>query len=213
MTSRHPANAVQDGSQDLEDDEIIRRVLGGEVNAFELLLVRYSSFVRALVSRHVPTDRIAEVAQDVFISAYCTLSTFSGRGGFKHWLSRIAVRRCYDFWRERGRQRETPFSQLTDEHIKWLEGVSTSSLPEVGDREVARLEATEILDFALARLSPGDRSALTLVYLEGMPPREAADLLGWSHVLLRVRVHRAKSALRKIILELLEMRVGDEKRR
>ncbi len=213
MTSKYPANAVvQDSTQDIEDDEIIRRVLGGEVNAFELLLVRYNSFVRALVSRHVPGDRIAEVAQDVFISAYRTLSGFTGRGGFKQWLARIAVRRCCDFWRERGRQRETPFSQLTEEHMNWLEGVSTSGDTEADDRALARLEATEILEHALSRLSAEDRTALTLVYLEGMPPKEAADLLGWSHVLLRVRVHRAKSALRKIISGLLEMRADDEKK-
>ncbi|MHC1727189.1 MAG: RNA polymerase sigma factor [Syntrophobacteraceae bacterium] len=208
-----PAIMVKDNSQSekLQDTEVIRRVLGGDVNAFEVLVVRYSGFVHSVVARHVPNDRVEEVAQDVFISSYRTLASYSGRSGFKWWLSRIAVRRCCDFWRARGKERETPFSQLSDEHQQWIEGVqsqdSSCSIHEAADR----IEARELLDYALGHLSSQDRTALTLVYLEGVPAGEAARLLGWNSVLLRVRVHRAKGRLQKIISGLLDKRGSDEK--
>lgn len=194
-----------------EDSEIIRRVVGGEVNAFEVLLNRYSPFVHLLVSGHVPGDSVGEVAQDVFVSAFRALPAYSGKSCFKHWLSKIAVRRCHDFWRERHRMRETPFSQFSEEHQAWLDGLLATESADSFKSAAGRSEAKEVLDYALSRLSPDDRTALTLVYLDGVPVKDAADLLGWNSVLLRVRVHRAKGKLRKIISGLLEMRGHDEK--
>lgn len=214
IASQHPADVVKDEvkSQYFEDVAIIRRVMGGEVNAFELLVARYGPFVNGVVGRHVPRDRVEEVSQDVFVSAYGTLGTYSGKGGFKSWLGRIAVRRCCDFWRERSRQQEMTFSEFTDEHDSWLERVvaedSSKSFRDSSDRS----EALEVLDYALGRLSPENRTALTLVYLDGKPIKEAADLLGWNSVLLRVRVHRAKAQLRKIIAQMLEMKEDHEKK-
>ena len=198
-------------TEHLEDAEIIHRVAGGDVNAFELLVLRYGALVRGIVARHVPVDAIEEVAQDVFISAYRALASYSGQSGFKQWLARIAVRRCCDFWRERQRIRETPFSQLTDDHQRWLDGVLAADSSASFHGGVARAEVKEILDLALARLSAENRTVLTLVYLDGMPVKEAADLLGWNSVLLRVRAHRAKAQLRKVISDLLGMRGQDEK--
>lgn len=212
MKTQLPAESVMDSrpAEKLEDAEVIGRVLGGEINAFEALVRRYGAFVHSVVARHVPADRVDDVAQDVFVSAYRTLASYSGRSGFKWWLKRIAVRRCCDFWRERERQREIPFSQLSDEHLAWVEGVATQD-SSGGIRGVAeRMEARQVLDYALGHLSSHDRTALTLVYLDGVPVGEAARLLGWNSVLLRVRVHRAKIRLRKIISGLLDKRGLDE---
>ncbi len=206
-----PVKKANVQTENSDDADIIRRVLGGEVNAFELLLKRYGPFVHALAGRHVPGDRVEEVAQDVFVSAFRALPSYSGRSEFRHWLAKIAVRRCHDFWRERHRARETPFSQFSEEHQAWLEGLLASDSAESFNNAAARVEARELLDYALDRISPADRTALTLVYLDGVPVKEAAELLGWNSVLLRVRVHRAKSMLRKIISGLLEMRGHDEK--
>jgi len=48
-------------------------------------------------------------------------------------------------------------------------------------------------------LSPENRAVLTLVHLDGHSVREAASLLGWSVVNVKVRAHRARQALRKIL--------------
>lgn len=197
-------------ADELEDAEVIRRVLGGEINAFEALVRKHGAFVHCVVAGHVPADRVDDVAQDVFVSAYRTLASYSGKSAFKWWLKKIAVRRCCDFWRERERQRETPFSQLSDERLQWIEAVATQDSSGGFHGDIERIEARELLDYALGRLSSHDRTALTLVYLDGTPAGEAARLLGWNSVLLRVRVHRAKNRLRKIISELLDRRGLDE---
>ena len=55
------------------DDEIIRRILDGDVNAFEQLLVKYQKQVLKIVRKHIPYDQIEETAQDVFVRAYQSL--------------------------------------------------------------------------------------------------------------------------------------------
>ncbi|MCE5333898.1 MAG: RNA polymerase sigma factor [Desulfobacteraceae bacterium] len=207
-----PAAAVnvKEQVEKLTDAEIIGRVVGGDTNAFETLLLRYEAFVHRVVARHVPRDRVEEVAQDVFISAYRTLPSYSGRSGFGKWLHRIAARRCCDFWRERSRQNEIPFSQLSEEQEKWLDGLTAARSMETFEDAAAGREAREILHLALARMSPENRTALTLVYLEGLAVNEAAGIIGWNSVVLRVRLHRAKKQLRHIIGEILESREQHE---
>jgi RNA polymerase sigma-70 factor (ECF subfamily) len=55
------------------------------------------------------------------------------------------------------------------------------------------------LEWALKQLSPENRAVLTLVHLEGYSVREAAQLLGWTLVNVKVRAHRARRALRNLL--------------
>lgn len=187
-----------------EDAEIIARILGGEIDAFELLLARYRPFVHGIAARNVPPDRAEEIAHEVFVSAYRNLSAYSGKGNFSQWLGRIAVRRCCDFWRERARRREIPVSQISEDCQSWLDEASSAQSFADYHKAAARSEAAEVLNYALDRLGGDDRAVLTLVFLDGLSTGEAARLLGWNSVLVRVRAHRAKARMRKIISELLE---------
>ena len=190
---------MSNGSSKPSDAEIVRRVIGGEINAFESLLLRYKSHVLEVVKRHVPYNEVEETAHDVFVRAYLSLPTFKERSSFKQWLSTIAVRTCYDFWRKRYRSREVPMSSLAEEHHEWLEKVvSNRSGQSFTDRD-SQKKAGELLDWALDRLSPGDRMVLELVYLEGLSGREAADLLGWSVANVKVRSLRARKKLRDLL--------------
>ena len=187
-------------TQVADDLEVIDRVLHGEIDLFAELITRYQQHVARIVNRHVPPDRVAEVAHDVFVRAYSGLPGFSGRAPFEHWLSSIAVRTCYQFWRTI-RQEELPASALTTEHQQWMERVLTAESEDRFREQARRREATELLQWALSHLSAENRLVLTLVYLEGYSAREAGSLLGWSIAKVKVRAYRAKRALRKLFLE------------
>jgi RNA polymerase sigma-70 factor (ECF subfamily) len=182
-----------------DDLDIIERVLHGDVDRFEELLARYHTHVARIVSRHVPSDRVNEVAHDVFVRAYTGLGGYSTDVPFAHWLSGIAVRACYDFWRDTKRG-ATPVSALTEEHDAWIERVLTADSEARFNEEAGRREAKEVLEWALSRLSPEHRLVLTLVHLEGHSVREAAKLLGWSTVNVKVRAYRARQALQQVFL-------------
>jgi RNA polymerase sigma-70 factor (ECF subfamily) len=188
-------------SHSAADSEIINQVVSGEVNAFEHLLKRYQAHVVRIVKRHIPFDKVEEVAQDVFVRTYQSLPTFKGDDGFKQWLSTITIRTCYDFWRKHYRYREIPLSSLSEKHQLWLEEATANSSSQSFYERDSQKEAREILDWALDRLSPEDRMVLELVYLEGYSIKEAAKLLGWSTVNVKVRSFRARKKLHKLIKE------------
>ena len=183
-----------------DDLEIIRRVLHGEVDRFAELIARYQQHVTRITNRHVPPDRVAEVAHDVFVRAYTSLSSFSRQIPFEHWLSGIAVRTCYDFWRARRRE-ELPVSALTTKHQAWMDHVLAAESDGQFREQARRQEAAELLRWALGHLSAENRLVLTLVHLEGYSVREAAGLLEWSVVNVKVRAHRARQMLRNLLLE------------
>jgi RNA polymerase sigma-70 factor, ECF subfamily len=69
---------------------------------------------------------------------------------------------------------------------------------------VRQRDATNLLQRALAQLSPENRMVVDLVHLEGHSVREASELLGWTVVNVKVRAHRARQQLRKILDTLLK---------
>lgn len=183
-----------------DDTEIIERVLHGEVERFAELIARHRQHVLKIVSAHVPADRAAEVAHDVFVRAYRSLARFSKQVPFEHWLSRLAVRTCYDFWRTH-RRAEVPLSTLTADQAGWLDRALAAESEAQFRDQADRRESLEVLDWALAQLSPENRLVLTLVHLENRSVREAADLLGWSMVNVKVRCHRARQKLRTLFFQ------------
>jgi len=195
---------MHNDSDRLSDVDIIRRVINGDVNAFEFLLKKYREHILRIVSRHIPHNQVEETAQDVFIRAYQSLPTFSQKSGFKQWVSGIAMRTCYDFWRKHYREREVPMSSLTEKHQDWLEKMisdqSSNSFSEKGSQK----EAGELLSWALDRLSAGDRMVLELIYLEGLSIKEAARLLGLSTANVKIRSFRSRKKLKKLLAGLTE---------
>jgi RNA polymerase sigma-70 factor, ECF subfamily len=177
------------------DAEIIRQVLDGNVNAFEYLVKRYKNLVQAIVTKHVPYEHVEDTMQDVFLRTYRSLTNFKSGDGFKPWLSVITARTCYDFWREQYKSKELPMSSLSEQHQAWLENALSEQSSRLFDEKGAQREAREILDRALANLSPGDRMAVELVYFEGHSTKEAAQLLGWSNANVKVRLFRSRKKL------------------
>ena len=186
------------------DSEIIRRILQGDVNAFGLLLNRYKGHALRVIKKRVPASEVEDIAQEVFIKAYQSLSGFDPESHFRKWLSTIAVRTCYDYWRKAYRTRESPMSALSERHEEWLESVISSESSTSANGKAQQEDAKEVLAWALERLSPEDRMVVEMVYLEGMTGREAAELLGWSTANVKVRAFRARGKLRKLLSKLRE---------
>ena len=195
---------MENDSCNCKDAEIISQVIAGDVNAFEHLLEKYQNLVLRIVKKHAPRDQVKDLTQEAFIRTYQSLPTFEGGNSFQHWVSTIAVRTCYDFWRKHGRSREISVNFLDAGHQAWLEAAlfdkSSQTFHEIGRER----EAGEILDWALDKLSAEDRIVLELVYLEGHSVKEAARLLGWSIAKVKVRSFRSRRKLHKLLSRQME---------
>ena len=194
MVSQATDGSSQDVSQAVTSEERadIQASLGGDEQAFARLVKRYENQVAAQMWRFTrdPVE-LDELVQDVFVQVYMSLHGFKGRAPFLHWLRRIATRVGYRYWKTRARaeSRSEPLSELQ---------LETFQAPE----EKPPSEAAELLHTILEKLPPKDRLVLTLMYFEDCSTREIADRTGWTLTVVKVRAHRARQKLKK----LLEMR-------
>ena len=181
---------------DASDADLIAEVLAGNVARFELLVVKYQARVFATARRYTRSEsEVEDIVQDVFIKVYQRLSTFRGDAPFEHWLMRLAVRTCYDFLRDRKRSRETVFTDVAPEDVNLLDRF----IAEPGKDAEAAAAARELVEAAMARLSPPARLVLTLLEIEERSVKEIAQLTGWSIPLVKVRAFRARAELRKCL--------------
>ena len=190
---------MDNGTDVLNDLDIISRVLNGHPDDFESLLDKYKEHVVKVVSAHVPYDRTEETAHDAFVRVYKSLPNYKGTGSFKGWLTSIAVRTCYDFWRKQYRSRELPITGLSQAHQQWIDLILSDQSQKIFEENCRRREAHEVLEWALAKLSPEDRMVIELVYLQEKPVKEAARLLGWSAANVKVRSFRARRQMLKTL--------------
>lgn len=181
------------------DEEVIARVLGGEPQAFELLVERYKLPVAMIVKGKIPSDETQELVHEVFVRAFESLANYRPIRPFKNWLATIAVRTCYDFWRRRYRNREVPLTSLSPDQQNWLRGQPWQAEGDEAQNAVKNFETWEVLDWALGHISAEDRMVLIMVHIEGCPVAEVAKHLGWTVANVKVRAFRARKKLRKII--------------
>jgi RNA polymerase sigma-70 factor, ECF subfamily len=191
--------AMKDEMEGMEDAEIVREVLSGNIETFRTLMERYEGLVTAIVRRHVPPGDVEDSMQEAFLRCYRSLPTFKGDGGFKSWLSMITIRACHDFWRAHSRRREVQVGALTDRHDEWLETALAGASRSFFREETRRKEAREVLEWAMGHLSAGDRMVLELVYFEDRSVKESGELLGMSTVNVKVRLFRARRRLHALL--------------
>lgn len=183
MPNRLPGNKTP--AMEPTDEHLIASTLAGDDEAFAVLVARHKRRVFGIAARFARHEQeLDDVAQEIFIKAYRHLAKYRGDAPFEHWLSRIAVRCCYDLLRRTRRERE---------HVS-LDGVELGALDNA-----AAARAREVLDVALAQLGAEERLVITLLELEERSVREIAALTGWSEGNVKVRAHRARHKLKAIL--------------
>ena len=180
------------------EERLVAVALEGDDGAFAVLVGRHKRQVLRIAARYSRSpEELEELGQEIFLKAYTDLRQYRGEAPLAHWLSRIAVRSCYDFLRKRGREIGT---------LPLGDAAAYMADDPAGDREEAEA-ARALLARALTRLRPAERLVITLLELEERTIREVAILTGWSEVNVKVRSFRARRALKRILEE-----IDDDKR-
>jgi RNA polymerase sigma-70 factor (ECF subfamily) len=183
-----------------DDARLVGRVLAGDESAFEELFNRHRRRVALIASRFFRRrEQIEEIIQESFTKAYLALADFSNERetSFASWLARISFNTCYDELRRQKRRPESVMSEVSEEEADWLRGQVRAEVAG-GDVESAAV-ARDLAHKLLARLSPEDRLLLVLLDVEGLSVNEIAELNGWSPSKVKVRAHRARAGLRKVL--------------
>jgi len=188
------------GIMDLTDRELIAAVLKGETASFEPLVKKYQSRIFAMARRYARREsEVEDIVQEVFIKAFQKLHSYRAEAPFEHWLMRLSVRTCYDFLRNHQRNRESAFTDMTDQETDWLERFASDPDTAVETADAAR----DLVERVLSQLPPSARLILTLLEIEERSVKEISELTGWSISLVKIRAFRARAAMRKCLAKMM----------
>ena len=191
-------NSAMDAT-DPTDKELIAEVLEGNPESFEPLVVKYQPRVFAIARRYARReDEVEDIVQTVFMKAYSKLSSYRGDAPFEHWLMRTATFTCYDFLRKHQRNREWNATDLSTEENEWLENVGEDTT----EKEANQSAAKALVDRLLESLKPDDRMIITMLDLEQKSVKEIAKLTDFTESIVKVRAHRAREKMKKILATL-----------
>jgi RNA polymerase sigma factor (sigma-70 family) len=178
-------------STGLGDNEIISRVLQVAQNAYAELVNRYQGYVFTLVLRMIKSREDAEeVAQDVFVKAYRSLSDFRGESKFSTWLYTITNTTCITFLRKK----KLDIHSLENEKVFEAADSKDSGLRANMIEQKSRMN---MVNEAIAMLSPDDAGIITLFYKAEQNLDEIARILRIEGNTAKVRLHRARIRLKE----------------
>jgi len=174
---------VNDGAPDIE---VVARVLGGDGEAFGILIRRYEPGLLRFATRMLGNpDAAADAVAESLVRAYRHLAQCRDPGRLRSWLYRITGNRC----RSHLARRHTNDISLSDVPAPALaDGSDTWAVLERG-------EQVALVERALAALPAEKREAFVLKHVEGMSYEEMATVTGARIPTLKMRVHRAREAL------------------
>lgn len=158
----------------------------------------YSAFnerIRRYLSRLVGENEAEDLTQEVFLKASRALPGFEGKSQISTWLFRIATNTAVDRLRNKA-SRNTVFGDdlydSAEEEAEWAVEQSVSA-----EQAVIQKEMNHCIRDIVKTLPENYRVALSLGELEGFSSREIAEITGTSIETVKIRLHRAKRALKK----------------
>ena len=184
--------AAREATLTRTDQEIVRRCLSGDADAYAVLVERYGGRVYNVALRITHDgDSARDCAQDAFIRAYRALHQYDPAYPFGPWMFRITTNASLNFV-QRGRGREITVEELPED----------PEPPEAGPElsAVRREEVQEVLA-AMAELPPAYRAALALRHMQQLSYQEVADALGIPLGTVKTHLHRARAALKTKLVQ------------
>ena len=180
------------------DEELVARSMGGDLDSFNQLVLRWERPIYALAYRVIGREEDArDVAQETFLRAFRALKGFKGQAKFSSWLYRITLNLCRDWIR---RERRTPVVQAP-EGVDVIELAGESSPSETIEQLVSRHEIGRAVGKAMSQLPEEQRTAIILKEYHGLTFQEIADLLDCPLSTVKTRLYQGLTVLRKQLRE------------
>lgn len=171
------------------DQALIQAMARGDIQALDELYARHAPMLIGFLSARLNNRQIAEeILQDVMLAAWENAAAFEGRSKVKTWLLTIARNRAINAYRKR----RVPQMQLDDAFELQSE--------DTGPMEATlRADQQEAVRAAIQELPDEQREVLILVFYHQLSGPEVAEVLGISQGTVKSRLHRAKTALKRIL--------------
>jgi RNA polymerase sigma-70 factor (ECF subfamily) len=184
-----------------DESDLLAALRAGEETAYRFLVERYGGRMLAVARRILRSEEEARDAlQEAFLQAFRGVERFEGQARLSTWLHRITVNAALMRIRRQKSRPEQPIEALLpafreDGHsevcfVDWADG------PEV---VLQRSEVRDAVRAAIDRLPASYRTVLLLRDIEELDTAEVAELLGITANAVKIRLHRARQALRELL--------------
>jgi RNA polymerase sigma-70 factor, ECF subfamily len=183
------------------DAALISSLQAGDADAFETLVRKYMPALLRVARRFLRSEEDArDAVQDAFISAYKSIRNFASNSQLGTWLHRIVVNSALMKLRSQKRRPEEDIEQLLprfqeDGH----QVIPSEPWDESAEAIMQRKELRKLVREAIDKLPETYRTVLLLRDIEELSTEETARLLGINNNTVKVRLHRARQALRAIL--------------
>lgn len=178
---------------EINEKEMIARVLTGDTEAFSELVTLYEKTVYNIALRMVgDRDDAADMTQEAFVKAWSNLPSFRGESKFSAWLYRITTNVCLDFLRSKSRRPQVSLSAGGDDEDRQLDIPDPKAVPE--ELLMKKLDM-EALHRGLEKLPSKHRQILVMRELGGLSYAEIAAELSLEEGTVKSRIFRARKNL------------------
>jgi RNA polymerase sigma-70 factor (ECF subfamily) len=173
---------------EIDDTELVERVRGGDVDAFDILVTRHMRRAYSVAYRLLGQREDAEdLVQEAFMVALDKIDTFQAGRSFSPWFYRILVNRGLNSRKSRSLRRMDALpAEISDARRSPL-------------RDAEQSELREQLKKVLEILPPRQKAIVELFELEGFTSLEIAEMLGLSDGTVRWHLHQARGKLREAL--------------
>lgn len=178
---------------------LVAGLRAGDDGAYEELVRAYGGRLVQVARRYVGDEEARDAVQEALLAAFKAIDRFDGKSKISTWLHRIVVNTCLMRLR---RQKSRPEQSIEPLLPAFLEdGHRAEPGPDWESPEaiLRRTETRELVREAIDRLPKNYRTVLLLRDIEGLSGAEVGEMLGITTGAVKVRLHRARQALREIL--------------
>lgn len=186
----------------IEEHIVIKRVLNGDIHAFEEIVTSYQDMVFTLAFRILQNrEEAEEAAQDVFIKVYKGLRNFNQKSKLSTWIYRITYNTTINRLRSFKRKPELIDIEKTSETET---NISTDALFEMGKKE-----RVEIIKQSISMLPETESVIVTLYYYEELAINEIAEITGITRQNVKVKLFRSRQKLYNELAKKIDRKILD----
>lgn len=187
----------------VNDQDIINSVLGGDTNAFAVLVDRYKDLVFTLSLKMLQNrEEAEEVAQDTFVKVYKSLAGFKGDSKFSTWIYKITYNNCLDTLKRQKRNRPVvAIDEFTEHHVRSLMNVLDT---------IEETERKQMIKNCLDLLPAEESFLLTLYYFNENSLKEISVIMGTNENNVKIKLFRSRKKLAGILRTKLEPEIIDQ---
>tara|TARA_R110000851_G_scaffold207537_3_gene359853 strand:- start:4161 stop:4751 length:591 start_codon:yes stop_codon:yes gene_type:complete len=180
-----------------QESSIINQIIGGDTQAFAVLVDLYKDLVFTLAIRMLKNrEEAEEVSQDTFIKVYKALPKFKGESKLSTWVYKVAYNTSLDRIKKNSRSyNEVAIDSFTENQIKTLDNALDT---------LEKKEQQHTIQYCLQQLAGKDSFLLTLFYFDELSLQEISQVMSMEANTVKVNIHRARKRLASILKQQLE---------